>query len=845
MALRGNKAVASKAMLSSLMDSVVRRTNFKGLIKSAAIAPIMVLTVVMVGTHFYSLHESLKEEAVRTSHRISQALSEKLLVSMTTGDREENMRVLNLALKDNALMRIDLTIDPVVPGEEATHLNADSPPAPGGILLRMITAACQSCVEPFIRKSYTYDVSADDYPALGELPDSKARRLGQMHLTLDLSDIISPRLNQFAFGLGIVAILLVLAFLFEQTIRRQISEPLEGLIKSMRRMKEIAADPTRDDRLDLSTLPVSQQHEIKGLIETFSLLTENLYRGEDGMKALLASQEAKIQSATQSLKESLAKEKEASEIKGNFINMMSHELRQPLYASKMAALNMTRDPSAASFPNLRRGLDLILKEIAKASTQIDNVLEYSRNQRDPKAPVLTHIDLYHKVESAILSCSGMAYAKDLYIDLIIEEGVPNQVVSSQEHWSHIIDNYVGNAIKYTDKGGVRVYLSQLDETNKDTIWIRFEVQDTGVGVPDSKLEYIFEPFAQGEDARTRRHNGFGLGLAIVSENIAALGGRRGVEPLPQGGMRFWADIPVKRSKPMSSDQMNARNKLQQMDTQFVVMDGRESFRQSMCSRLANFDAHCVAVEDVADLDGALRSLDALNKILIVRRIASEHFKQSTHGLGLDDLKAKGFTAVISLEPTLESDAVESVSFRKEADFGFVESLEITSLITKLHGSLKQTSPDAQGMKHLLSLLRATETDTLKDISVLLVDDHEVNLEVMSSSLRSYGAVVECAQGGERAITLAKNQRYDVILMDLMMPQVDGIAATRSIRSDSANMDTPIFALTAAGCDERTQTEMQWLGMEFMSKASADETMVFKIQSKLSGVTVKPTLRSAG
>ncbi|WP_241032728.1 hybrid sensor histidine kinase/response regulator (plasmid) [Pseudomonas fluorescens] len=835
------KAVSSKAFWGTLTDGLVRRTTFKGMIKRAAMGPMLVLAGVVVVTHLISLHESSKEEAFRTSHRISQALSEKLLVSMTTGDRDENLRVLNLALKDSALMRIELTVDPVVPGESASILTADSPPTRGGPLLRAVSWVCSSCIEPLIHKSYTFDVNADDYPSVGENSDSKARRLGQMHITLDLSDIVSPRLNQFAIILTIVALLVIFAFLFEQTIRRQISEPLEGLIKSMGKMKELTSDPTQHDRLSMSELPTSDQHEIKGLIIAFQRLIENVYQSEDGMKAVLAAQSDKIRAATASLEISLAKEKEASEIKGNFINLMSHELRQPLYASKTAALNMTRDEALSHYPNLRRNIELILREIAKASSQIDNVLEYSRNLRDPKVPTNSHFDLYRKVEGAVLSISGMAYAKDLYIDLIVEDGMPNQVVSSQEAWTHIIDNYLGNAIKYTETGGIRVYLSQLDETSKDTIWIRFSVEDTGVGVPDSKMDYIFEPFSQVEDARTRQQNGFGLGLAIVSENIQAMKGRRGVERLPQGGMRFWADIPVKRSKALSGDQITGASKLSQVGAQFVVMDSRESFRDSICSRLSNFDTKCVPAENIDQLGDALNQLDGDNKILIVRRIASRDFKRSTNDMTLEQIKAKGFVTVVSLEPTLESDAVEGVKFRKEADFGFVESLEMHSLITKIYASLQNRSSTEHGMAQLLSMLKVTEGETLRDVSVLLVDDQQVNLDVMSQSLQGYGAVVETARGGERAITLAKEQKYDVILMDIMMPIVDGISATRAIRSESKNQATPIFALSAAGRDEKTKDEMEFLGMVYMNKMTADEALVFGIQAAISGGTAKPVL----
>lgn len=837
------KALSSKAFWGSLTDGLVRRTTFKKMIRRAAMGPMLVLAGVVVVTHLIALHESSKEEAFRTSHRIAQALSEKLLVSMTTGDREENVRVLNLALKDTALMRIELTVDPVVPGDTPSTIVAESPPTQGGVILRAATWLCKSCVEPFIHKSYFYDVNADDYPAVGENPESRVRRLGQMQITLDLSDIVSPRINQFAIIVSIVILLVIFAIIFEHTIRRQISEPLEGLIKSMGKMKELTSDPAQHGRLNLSDLPSSHQHEIQDLIFAFKRLVENVYRSEDGTKAVLADQEDKICAATASLQISLAKEKEASEIKGNFINLMSHELRQPLYASKTAALNMTRDEALAHYPNLRRNIELILREIAKASSQIDNVLEYSRNLRDPKVPVNSHFDLYRKVEAAVLSTSGMAYAKDLYIDFVVEEGMPNMVVSSQEAWTHIIDNYLGNAIKYTETGGIRVYLSQLDETSKDTIWVRFAVEDTGVGVPDSKMDYIFEPFSQVEDARTRQQNGFGLGLAIVSENIQAMKGRRGVERLSGGGMRFWADIPVKRSKPVSGEQTNGSSRLVQANAQFVVMDSRDSFCESICSRLGNFDTKCVPAKSIGELEAALGQLDAQNKILIVRRIASKDFKSATDDITLDQLKAKGFISVVSLEPTLESDAVEGVKFRKEADFGFVESLEMHSLITKISSSLQNRSSAEHGMAHLLSMLKTTEGDTLRDVSILLVDDEQVNLDVMSQSLQGYGAVVETARGGERAITLAKENKYDVILMDIMMPRVDGISATRTIRCDSKNLATPIFALSAAGRDEKTKDEMEFLNMTYMNKMTADEALVFGIQAAISGGTAKPVLKA--
>lgn len=113
---------------------------------------------------------------------------------------------------------------------------------------------------------------------------------------------------------------------------------------------------------------------------------------------------------------------------------MSHELRQPLYASKTAALNIARDPVVNSMPSLKRNVDLIIREMAKGDQQINNVLDFSKNRRDPRAPVIGSFDLFRKVECAVSSASGQAYARELYIDFIVDGEVPNQVESCDNSW---------------------------------------------------------------------------------------------------------------------------------------------------------------------------------------------------------------------------------------------------------------------------------------------------------------------------------------------------------------------------------------------------------------------------
>jgi signal transduction histidine kinase/CheY-like chemotaxis protein len=825
-----------------LANKLVRTTRIKALITRSMMSTTALLTGAVLFTQIYSLHEGLKEEGFRTGERVVQALSEKLLVPITTGDHDEALRVLKTALRDSAVARLALTIDPVGANGSPTELEVKTDSVHESWSLRFASSLCSACVDTLEHKTYRFDIKTDEYPSASDSKSTKGSHLGSVLVTLDLSSIVAPRLDQIAIIMLVVSLLALFSFSLANAIRDHISNPLDKLLRAMHRMKMELGKPEGEIKIRLKDgdFPTSRQRDINDLMDAFKKLTLSHYDQEDAMNAELQSREQTIAAATQELTLLLEKANEANQIKDNFINLMSHELRQPLYASKMSAMNIVRDPNLNSFPSIKRNIDLIIREMAKASHQIDNVLEFSKNKRDPKVPAIASFDLFRKIESAVTSASGMAYSKDLYIDFIVEGEVPNQIDSCPDSWGHVIDNYIGNAIKYTNEGGVRVYLGQTNETTKDVTWLRFAVEDTGIGVPTEKQDYIFEPFSQVEDARTRSHNGFGLGLAIVSEHVAALGGRRGVEQLEDGGTRFWVEIPVARSRANSSEQSSGQQKLKKINAQFVIMDPRQSFRCSVKTRLQNFDGICHEAGDINTLEALLPSLTDQQRILIVRRVASKEFRQFA-GLNLQDLKKKGFDFVISLEPTLESDAVEGVYTRGEADFGFVESIEMINFIGQLYEKQNSTGKEDHDMYHFIELLRMSEKETLKNVKILLVDDHQTNLDVMSQSLEGYGAEVVCALGGQKAIDCANDEEFDVILMDIMMPKIDGIHATRHIRSESLNTETLVFALSAAALDPTTQQEMRHLRMELMSKMTAGENLVFGIKSRLAGMPPKPQM----
>ena len=834
---------ADRTPWRGIANHLVKKTRFKGLITRSMMGTTLLLTLAVLLTQVYSLHEGIKEEAHRTGERIVQALSEKLLVPITTGDEDETKRVLASALKDSAMMSLSLNIDPVVPGGMSTALTVNSEPAPQGLTLRVFSALCSICVEPLLHKSYTFDVKTDDFQANLENSGKEIRRLGTVLVTLDLSDIVAPRLNQIAIIMLVVGVLALFSLSLAAAIKDHMTDPLEKLLLVMRKLRTELDKPEGEERVRLkdSDFPSTHQRDIHDLVQSLKALMRSYYAQEDAMTEELNNRETTIALATDSLTKLLKKSNEANQIKDNFINLMSHELRQPLYASKTAALNIARDPLMNSMPSVKRSLDLIIREMAKADQQINNVLEFSKNKRDPKTPVIGSFDLFRKVEFAVSSASGQAYSRELYIDFIVDGEVPNQVESCENSWGHIIDNYIGNAIKYTNEGGVKVIIGQSDLTNKDTTWIRFAVEDTGIGVPEETQEFIFEPFSQVESALTRSHSGFGLGLAIVSEHVAALGGKRGADRLEGGGMRFWAEIPVTRARAQSVDQSSGQKRLKSLNAQFVIMDERESFRQSMKSRLLNFDGQCHEAGSIEALESLIPELTDQQRILVVRRVASREFR-SFAGLSLAELKGKGFDYVISLEPTLESDAVEGVYTRGEADFGFVESIEMITFIGQLAERQNVNGREEREHGHFMDLLRVTENETLRDVKVLLVDDHQTNLDVMSQSLEGYGAVVVTALGGEKAIAAARLQPFDVILMDIMMPKIGGTEATRHIRMESLNMETPVFALSAAALDPVTQQDMRHLKMEHLSKMTAGETLVFEIKNALAGRSAERSLR---
>jgi len=372
----------------------------------------------------------------------------------------------------------------------------------------------------------------------------------------------------------------------------------------------------------------------------------------------------------------------------------------------------------------------------------------------------------------------------------------------------VLTNLVGNAVKFTEKGGVRVDMRLVEE--RERRFLRFEVRDTGVGVPAEKRAEIFDEFVQADSSHARRFGGSGLGLAISKRLVAAMGGEIGIDPAPGGGSLFWFTTPaiaIRDATPTEAERLSGYR------IAFVTRNAvlREAVTAQI--RAAGGDVVGLRLPGTGD-EYASPNVDA---ILIDAGTSGQPDLPAWPDVGirsivlvtpdargkLTDLKALGFAAYL-VKPIRQISLADRIRARPN---GTSDNFALPD-----HGELAQT--------HVTSAADTRPKRECRSLKILLAEDNPINALLTRELLRRRGHEVKEVASGESAIAAMAEDRFDLILTDIHMPGLDGIEATRRIRADeiaNGRVRTPIVALTA-DVVETGKRACQEAGMDgFLSK----------------------------
>lgn len=592
----------------------------------------------------------------------------------------------------------------------------------------------------------------------------------------------SLRTLTFFLALSMVIILLVLRIMLEKL--------LIGPISSLTDLISGRAQPMRRDVIQQN----QRSDEVGDLYRTYHTLQR-------------ASEEN-----TEALKAAVSKAKAASVSKSEFLANMSHEIRTPMNG----VLGMAQVMRGTELSEVQTYyVDLMYDSGMALMTIINDILDFSKIESGKMELDPEPFDLHSALEN-VMALLG-SQARDKEIDLIaeIDDIRGRTVLGDVGRIRQIVTNLLGNAIKFTANGHVLIRAT-IDDVDARLSTIRIEVEDTGVGIPADKLSLIFDQFTQAEGSTTRQFGGTGLGLSISRRIVELMGGEIGVESDYGQGSTFWFELTLEAQnsepKPMA--------KLQTCDLTGVValvVDDNELSRRTLSEQLTGWGAKAYCVESAEQGLAILKGLAARGSQHLPIVISDYQLPQMD---GLEFVRSIRADAAIAATPVMVLSSVDRFALKRD-----LRALGVGSVLQKplLSGALIEalqkmvpssvrtalpTETPAAPNEALVANPALSSPSVQPELTapastvrskILVAEDNAVNRDVMRLMCEGEPVDLHFVHDGQEAVDAIRVARFDLVLMDISMPIMDGVEATQAIRRHEAQTQTnatPIIAVTA-------------------------------------------------
>lgn len=633
---------------------------------------------------------------------------------------------------------------------------------------------------PITRTGVEVSDFEDDIVTTDRISSNKV--IGTVRVGLSRQSVYAKEARILRIGIVATASAMLASILLAYLVAQSVSDPIVRLTRVVGKLTHgsLSARSGESSHGELGTL----EQGINEMARTMQSAQSDLIREVRDATAALHDTVAKLEDKNREVEQAHSMALEAGAAKSVFLAKMSHEIRTPLSAIIGFAELLEKTTQSEDQQEYTRTINQAASQLLII---IDDILNYTRLESSTLSIEKTPFDLHECLENVVNILSAQAHEKQLELVLYIHSDVPSHIHSDAKRISQILTNLVSNAVKFTGQGHVIIEVSLLDTPRQD-VTLHIAVTDTGIGLDESRAAQVFDPFTQADASTSRIYGGTGLGLSISKRLVELLGGEIGLESSKNTGTCLWFTLPQLHADPADIRQAECL-----ADVKVLVYDHNSYTRRALRNRFLLWGANVFNTSDWNRMLSMLKSAQKTGApftLLVSGLTSREHNGKQVSDIldeirQIDDLPVLFLVGTETTHLCAEETVFQDTRIISKPPRSDRMLRTVCQLLTG-DGTALALKPSDSGLE---------DAADLAGLNVLVAEDNRFNQEFLAAILGGMDIIITLAANGEEACQHASETVYDMIFMDIHMPVMGGLEATKEIRK-GINRHTPIIALTA-------------------------------------------------